>query len=215
MVESLRNTLFISCLLLASATTYGQQAVDETAIAAQQKPKTKLESFLVKDGAVIVRGFSTIGKINGIYGSVVSIDSKEFVDVATGQKQYGITVESKKPLGTSLSSVTREHTSYVDYDEIESLIAGLDYIAKLDQSVTKLDDFQADYKTKDDLKLSIFSAPANTGNIWGNQDKKGLFFSVESGSIGSVSAIFKLEAVKQFRDMLMQAKAKIDSIKNS
>jgi hypothetical protein len=160
-------------------------------------PKTKLEEFSAKTGAVIVRGFEEIGTISGIYNTSIKVEAKEFVNVSTGKKEYGITIEVKKEDG----SYDKESTSYIDYDEISSLISGIDYISKVNKSATKFSNFQADYNTKGDFKISTFS----TGNK--------IMVGIESGRIGSVSAYYNLASLPQIRDIIEKAKNKIDTLK--
>jgi len=163
----------------------------------EQVPKTKLETFVAQNGIVIIQGFSSAGILKGQYGSTIEVDSKEFTNAASGKKEYGITIEV-----SSGGTASRSNRSYIDYDEIESLIKGLDYIAKIDKSVTKLESFQATYNTKDDLSFAIFS-----------RDNGTIMLSVESGRIGAASAYFKYDEIGKVRDLITQAKIKIDGIK--
>ncbi len=70
----------------------------------------------------------------------------------------------------------KDHTSFIDYDEIDSLIQGIDYISNVKPDVTEFENFQADYSTKGDLEISTFSS----------NDK--LMAAVSSGNIGRVTA---------------------------
>ncbi len=45
-------------------------------------PKTKLEAFQAKSGAVIIRGSSKVGTIPGQNTSLVKIDCREFTDAS-------------------------------------------------------------------------------------------------------------------------------------
>ncbi|MBE4422371.1 hypothetical protein HJ018_24760 [Vibrio parahaemolyticus] len=49
--------------------------------------KTKLEQFSAKTGVVLVRGFQKIGTENGLYNTLVNVESKEFTNVTSGQKE--------------------------------------------------------------------------------------------------------------------------------
>ncbi len=159
--------------------------------------KTKLEQFSAKTGVVLIRGFHKIGSAQGLYGTSVNIESKEFTNVTDGTKQYGITIEAFKEDGR----YDKKHTSFIDYDEIDSLVKGIDYISKVKSDITKLEDFQADYKTKGDLKISTFSS--------GNK----VMAALTSGNIGGVTAYFNIEDLIKLKKLILQAKAKIESIK--
>ena len=141
------NYIMIGMVCLASFTANAANLKDEI-----PAPKTKLEEFSAKTGVVIVRGFEEIGTVSGLYGTSIKVEAKEFVNVSTGIKEYGITIEVKKEDGR----YDKESTSYIDYDEIGSLISGIDYIAKVNKSATKFSNFQADYNTKGYFKVSTF-----------------------------------------------------------
>lgn len=164
---------------------------------AAPQAKTKLERFSAKTGAVIIRGFHKIGSVEGLYSTIVNIEAKEFTNVADGVKQYGITIEAFEEDGR----YDKKHTSFIDYDEIDSLIKGIEYISKVKASVTKLENFQADYSTRGDLNISTFSS--------GNKIKA----AVTSGNVGGVRTYFKIEDLEKVKNLIKQAKAKIDEIK--
>jgi len=160
-------------------------------------PKTKLEEFSAKTGVVIVRGFEEVGTISGLFNTSIKVEAKEFVNVSTRKKEYGITIEVKK----DKDDYNKESTSYIDYDEISSLISGIDYISKVKKSVTRFSNFQADYNTKGDFKISTFSMG----------DK--IMVAVSSGRIGSVTAYYNLSSLPEIRKLVEKAKSKIDALK--
>ena len=159
--------------------------------------KTKLEEFTAKTGAVIVRGFEEIGFLKGLYGTKITVECKEFTDVSSGKVQYGITIEVFKENG----NYDKDHTSFIDYDEIQGILEALDYISKITKESTKLKDFQADYATKGDLKFSTFSS--------GNK----VLIAITSGNIGSVTAYYKINEIGSIKSLIKQGKDKIDSIR--
>ena len=170
-------------------------AQSEPPVAEAGKPKTKLEAFVAQDGVVIVRGFSKVGELKGQYGSSVEIESKEFTNASTGKKEYGITFEVKER-----SRLEREHTSYVDYDEIASLLKGLEYIAKVDKSATSFENFQADYRTRGDLQISTYSTDGGTKTA----------AALTSGTIGKTTAFLALSDLDTLRSLIEAALATID-----
>jgi hypothetical protein len=184
--------LFLFVLLAAPISLYAQNLKDQI-----PSPKTKLEEFSARTGVVIIRGFEEIGYVYGLYNTSVKVEAKEFVNVSTGKKEYGITIEVKEEKGR----YDKDSTSYIDYDEIESLISGIDYIAKVDKSSTKFSNFQADYNTKGDFKISTFST---SGKI---------MVAVSSGHVGRVAAYFNLSTLSEIRSLIEGAKNKIDALK--
>ena len=159
-----------------------------------QEPKTKLESFQRQTGAVVIKGYLEIGKVLGL-GSI-SVDCMEFTDATTGKRQTGIVIEVKES-----GRFERSGRSFIDYDEVGPLLKGINYIAKVKPEVTRLGNFEAIYKTKGDFKVITFSSS-------GKVDA-----AVKSGYIGSATAYLSLQQLNQLRDLISQAKKKLDSLK--
>jgi hypothetical protein len=186
-------------ILLALAITFPLVAQEQKP-AASKEPKTKIEVFEAKAGATIIRGFSTIGGIGPQYpGNEFEksawVEIRELIDASSGKSEYGIYITIK-------NGSERESSSYIDYDEIDSLIKGIDYVAKIEKSITKLDTFQADYTTRGDFIVSSF----NDSN--GNK-----LASLRSGYFASVSDNpLTMDQLAQFKLLIQQAKAKLDSI---
>ena len=137
-----------------------------------REPQTKLEQFQAKTGTVIIMAFSKVGGLPAQYGASIAVETREFTDASTGSKQFGITIEVKET-----GRIERQNTSFIDLDEIESLLKGIDYIAGVDKRVTKLSDFQADYRTKGDFGVSTYST-----------SKGDIGVAVKSGRYGGVTA---------------------------
>ena len=189
-MKSIIIALAITTLLISTA--YAANLKDSV-----PEAKTKLEQFSAKTGVVLIRGFHKIGSAQGLYSTSVNIQAKEFTNVTDGTKQYGITIEAFKENG----KYDKEHTSFIDYDEIDSLVKGINYITKIKPDVTKLEDFQADYKTKGDLKISTFSSGTK------------IMSAVTSGNIGGVASYFNIEDLAKAKDLILKAKAKIEEVK--
>ena len=96
----------------------------------------------------------------------------------------------------------RTNRSFVDYDEIGPMLKGLDYIGKIQKSVTKLENFQADYRTKGDLRISTFSTSGGE-----------ILMAVTSGRIGSTSVHLKSADLSVLRDYLTAARDRLDAAK--
>jgi len=159
-------------------------------------PATKLEEFSGRTGTVVVRGYSTVGEIDGL-GSV-TIDAREFRDAGEPKlRQTGLSIAVKES-----GHLERESTSFVDYDEIESLLRGIDYISKIDRSVTSLKEFEAEYRTRGDFRITTFSSQGGSIRV-----------AISSGRIGPASAYFKLSDLTLLRTFIVNAKAMIDATK--
>lgn len=126
--------MFLSVAVLAFA--------QETPDASKSPPATKLEAFSARTGIVLIKAFSTVGAVNGM--GTVTIDAREFRDASNPKlREYGIAIAVKES-----GRLERENTSYIDFDEIDSLLAGIEYISKIDNSITTMQEFEGEYRTK-------------------------------------------------------------------
>ena len=160
-----------------------------------QESKTQLEAFEKQTGAVIIKGFLTLGVVSG--RGDISLDCMEITNVSAGIRQFGIVIEVKEG-----GRLERSDRSFIDYDEIDSLVKGIDYISKVTSKATNLQDFEAIYKTKGDLTVVLFSSSSGKTEA-----------AVKSGYIGAVTAFISVDKLAELRALIMQAKQKLDSIK--
>lgn len=180
-----------------AATSAQASRTDSTATAPDpDRRETRLAALAAKYGVVVVRGASTVGTIRGMYGSSVVVDAREFA-VAGGEVQRGLTV-TVVPGGTGRD----QQASFVDVEEVSALLAGLDYIAKLDGTATKLDRFEATYATRGDLRVTVYT---------GSDGK--LAFAVAAGTGLTATAFFDLKALMPFRTAIDAARMKLEAIK--
>lgn len=161
-------------------------------------PSTKLEAFSARTGIVVIKAYSTLGVVNGL--GRVSIDAREFRDASNPkQAQYGVAFEVKES-----GRLERENTSFVDEDEIDSLIRGLEYISKIDKNVTTLTNFEAQFRTKGELSMTVFSGRGGEISL-----------AIASGRIGKTNAFLKLSDAEQIKQFLVQAKSVIATAKQT
>lgn len=191
----MRQLISLQVLLaLVLTATYGQDAKPPLTL-------TKQEAFESQNGMVILQGYTNMGAAEGEFNSVTIVKSNELSNPATLKREYGLIFELLDLSGGSRAS--RSITSYVDYDEIASLIKGIDYISKADKSITTLERFRADYKTKWDLWISKFS----------EESKGTITYSIQGGRIQKVVVFYSEESFGKLRDLILKAKQKLDCIK--
>lgn len=179
-------------LLLVSSVGLAQEATDTS----KRVAATKLEAFSARTGVVLIKGFTTIGMVGGGRGSV-SVDARELRDAGnTKSREFGITMEVKES-----GRLERENISYIDADEIDSLLRGIDYISKIESSVTTLGNFEAVYKTKGDFSITTFSYNGEI-NV-----------AVTSGRIGATKAFLSLSDLTRLKTYIVEARAKLDAAK--
>jgi hypothetical protein len=158
------------------------------------EPKTKLEAFQKQTGKVFIKGFSDVGQIHGT-GSIEAI-CMEFTNATTKAKQTGIVIEV-----TEGGRLERTNRLFVDADEVTALLAGIDYVANVKADETKLSNFEATYRTKDDLAITSFSSV--DGQIK---------TAVSSGDIGSAQAFISLDQLAELRALLFKAKVSLATL---
>jgi hypothetical protein len=115
------------------------------------EPPTRLEAFMVRQGALMVQGSSRVGGVRAALGSLITVGSRELTDVQSGEHALGVAIEVR-----SSRSRDPDRVSYVDLDELPPLLAALDYMSRVQRSETALDRFEARYVTKGGLLVSVF-----------------------------------------------------------
>jgi hypothetical protein len=193
-MKSLFSLIFSVTILFIFSIPAPAQEIDETA---PLEPRTKLEAFQARMGVVIITGFSRIGSATGSDGSSIEIETRELRDADSGSKEYGIAIEVK-----DAGKPERRRLSFIDYDEMEPLLKGLEYLSKIDNSVTQLNRFEADYRTRGDLLISAFSSRGNAVTL-----------AISSGLFKRVTSFFRLEDLKAIRGLIIEAKTQLDAIR--
>lgn len=121
-------------------------------------PSTKLEAFSAKSGAAIIKGFTTVGQVIGT-GGVVKIDARELRDASnTKSREFGIVAEIEESTGR----IAREARVYIDLDEIDSLLKGIEFVSRASAGVTTLKEFEVVYRTRGGLEVTSFSHRGET-----------------------------------------------------
>lgn len=184
-------TIIVLGLAVFSSPVAGQEPVEM-----ELEPKTKLEAFQARTGIVIIKGFSRIGVAAGLEGTSIEVENREFRDVGSSAKEYGITIEVREAGNTG-----RRSLSYIDYDEIDPLLKGLEYLSKIDNSVTQLNRFEADYRTRGEL---LVSASSGRGGV--------VTLAITGGHFRRATSFFRLEDLKVIRGLIIEAKNQLDAI---
>jgi hypothetical protein len=187
---------FAASCTMRDAGTKADSALTKTKDTTVTIGKTRLQSFQAKTGSVVVLGFSQVALVPGMYEAKAEIEARELTDAISGTRAAGIAVMIREP-----GTFEKHETSYVDYDELPSLLAGIDYIGKISHNPTKLHDFQADYRTRGDLDVSTFSGSGGETLV-----------AVKSGVIGGATVFYPLAKLPAFRAAVAGAKALLDSI---
>ncbi len=178
--------LFMSCHV------HGQQKKAEAT-----EPKTKLGAFESRTGSVLIKGFADVGTVVGT--GAVEIGVREFTDATSGKKEYGVVIEVK-----GSDRLDRKTRALIDFDELDGLLKGIDYVRKIDRSVTKLPNFEAIYTTRDGVKVTVFSSTG--GKIEA---------AVETAHYAGSTAFLSVAKLDELRALILRAKTQIDGIKKA
>jgi len=158
-------------------------------------PPTKLEAFEAQTGTVIIKGAAQIGSLDVGTANVIVI-SKESKDVSTGRKEYGMAIEAD-------ANNQRVWKKVVDYDEIDSLLSNLDYLAKIDYNVTPQPTFVAGYSTKSGFRVGAFTS----------QRRGAIQFFLQDYSTNTPRILITPTQLAQFQNLIEQAKKNLDALR--
>ena len=160
------------------------------------EPRTKLEAIEGQYERLVIKGFTHVAAFNA-RGSDVRVDALELKEAGSSTRALGIVVVIREP-----GERPRENRSYVDYEEIGSLIRTIESIARVSEAVTKLTSFEARYRTLGDLELSVF-----------RQSRSGTAAALTSGVCEKTTALLTLDELERLKGIIQEAKTRLDEIK--
>ena len=168
----------------------------------QVGPLTKLEEFDARWETVIVRGSTHIMTLSGRNGTA-SVEAIELRDESNGTRATGVIVNLRDSTRQDSSRSADEGRVFIDYEEIDPLSVAWDRLARTDETITKLNNFESHYRSQGDMEISVF-----------RQTPGGAVASAVSGGIcNRVRILFSLEELTKLRFMVGQAKARLDELK--
>jgi len=160
-------------------------------------PRTRLETFEATTGRVVIKGTDELGSIATKNG-VVIVRCHEYRDVPSGQRQLGIAVVVRQ------NEIT-EDTTTVDEDEIEALLAGIDYVSKADPSISSLSHFEAFYASRAGLRVASYSS----------RRMSTVEASITSNRYQRSKTWLNMSQLAQFKNLIEQAQTKIEAIRKN
>lgn len=160
-------------------------------------PRTRLEAFEATTGRVLIKGTEELGSITTKNGHI-TVKVHEYRDVPSNQRQFGIAVVVRQ-------NELTEDTSTVDEDELESLIAGIDYVSKADPSISSLNHFEAYYASRAGLRVASYSSRRTSG----------VEASVTSHRHLRSKTWLNMSQFAQFKNLVEQAQTKIEAIRKT
>lgn len=157
--------------------------------------KTKLDQFAAKHGAVIVSGYDDIGNVFGPGGANIHVGVVEYRVANTGEHERGVTFVLHQV------NPEREAFANADYDELPSLLQGIDYISKVQSSVTALPRMQAAYITRGGFTFATFTS----------QNNNRMAAVATSEALGA-KVFLEPSQLTECRDLIAKAKARLDAL---
>jgi hypothetical protein len=164
------------------------------------EPRTKLEAVESRYEKILLKGFSSIANLN-VRGVLVRLDAVEMKDSASPLRAMGIVISVRS--FPAENQPPRENRSYIDYEEIDSLLKAMESVARVNESVTKLASFEARYRTVGDFEVVVFRQGRASGAA----------ASLSSGICDKVTALLTLDELETLRAHIVEAKARLDEIK--
>ena len=158
------------------------------------EPRTKLEAFDDRYGTVVLKGFT---QVNSIEVRGVRVDAVELRDIARATRVTGIVIAlaggGERP---------QENRAFIDYEEIDGLLAGIDSVSRVNETMTKLAGFEGKYRTLGDFEINVF-----------RQTRSGNAVSLTTGVCDQVRVTMTLDELTKVKALIVEAKAKLDEAK--
>ncbi len=167
----------------------GQTLKDQTPV--QHSARTKLEGFAGETGAVIIKGYTEVGTVRSI-GSI-SVSVATFRNTKLGQEIKGISISI-----TELEISARTSHALIDYDEIDELVSGIDYMSKADVTLTRAN-HEMTYSTKGGFKISVLNNATGQSQV-----------NLSTGSSGN-GIPMKMPDLLKLRENIQSAKNILDN----
>jgi len=157
-------------------------------------PRNKLEEFESRTSTLLIKGRTWVATLRTA-GAATRVEATDIRDVGNGTRAEGVTIAMGSTSGTEVRCL-------IDYDEIEPLVRAFDAMEKTDDSVTKLSNFEAHYRTRGDFEIIVFK-----------QLTGGVAAAIEGGYFERSRVLLTLEEFTRLRWMVVQAKERLDEIK--
>ena len=158
-------------------------------------PQTKLEGFETNIGTIVLKATAPIGYVTASPGELY-VRCREITDLGTGRREFGVVIafaENSRP----------DEVCLIDYDELDSLQDALDYLNKVEWSVTSLPGFDAVYTTKGGFRIGAY----------GSRRSGGIGFFARNIRLLAPTPQLSRDQLGQFRSLLEQARTKLNSLR--
>jgi hypothetical protein len=156
-------------------------------------PRTWFDAYKSTLEATLVRGMTSIGTLTGQLRYPVDIRVERLTISPLTNTTYAVAVRTH--LARNVLQV-----DYIDYDELDSLIQGLQIISQSGHSVVPMDDFEVVYRVRSGLSVAKIS---NGNNI---------VIAIKCGDTNGTRNQIAPYVLDNLHGLLVAAKSKIDAI---
>ena len=141
--------------------------------------------------ATRLEAFETVSANAGL----ISVKCRENTDTSNGHKERGLAIEITQ-------SGQRKDRMLIDYDELAPLLKGLDYLSKLDPTISSLDSFDAGYNTKGGFRVAAL----------GNRRSGSVQFAVRDIRQDLGPVLLSRQDMGRFYTLVEEAKKQLDAL---
>lgn len=134
--------------------------------------------------------------VKGQYGGTVEVAAVELQDRSNISKALGLVIEVK-----GSGELSQTNRFFIDHDEIESLLKGIDYISRVTAPTVPLKHFEAHYRTKGDFAIITFNQTDGTIGV-----------SVSGGPLSSNNIFISTQDLNTLRNHVVAGKKILDTL---
>jgi len=163
------------------------------------EPRNKLEDFDGRMETLLIKGRTWVGTLRVQNGSL-RVEAIEIRDTLDSSHANGVVITI---LPAETNAPIEEIRSLIDYDEIDKLVNVLDTMAKADEKVTKLVNFEERYRTRGDFEAIVYRQISGAGAS----------AAIEGGFFDRVRLLMSVDDLTKLRWFIAQAKDKLDEAK--
>ena len=182
-------TLTFATLLMAAAVRA------QTTNCCPLVPQTKLEGFETNTGSVILKATAPIGNVAAGTGELL-VGCREITDLGTGRHEVGVVIAFGE-------NSRADEMCLIDYDELDSLQDALDYLNKVEWSVTTLPSFDAVYTTRGGFRVAAY----------GDRRSGGIGYAARNTRLVARPLQLTRAQLGQLGSLLDAARTKLDSLR--
>jgi hypothetical protein len=191
----MKRTMIFIAIVLLSGSAFSQT----TTLATQEKdskPKSKIELFSDKAGAMLKKEFIPLGTLRNTQFQVLKI-----TDLSTNEAQSGLRLYTPGAVG----SVSTSSVAYLDADELAGFIKAVDYVTQnVANTPAPENDVEYNYESRSGLRFGIFNSAA----IFSSKKKWSVILRPEK-FYASATGYFTTDDLPKMKELLEQAKSKL------